>query len=198
MRLRGLMIGLIWGWLVLPALGQEPSTSGAEAKQETSRSLPKIGAEAQAGLRLAKGEAAKAKGRVGADRQQALASAAKAYLAVVSRFPADVAACAAAHFQAGELWRRHGSGEGSRTCAYAEATSNRSSPWWKARREMTRSTFPPPAAGCDTGRPGRSHALSPAPEDLARFVRAHGLALRSLRWRRSRASERLRRLRSLG
>lgn len=85
------------------------SLHGQDKVQSSAAPTLKMTPEGRQALAEARAVAERVKGLEGEEREAALASAAQAYESVASSHASDKAACAQANFEAGELWRRHGS-----------------------------------------------------------------------------------------
>jgi tetratricopeptide (TPR) repeat protein len=99
-------------WMLVPALpllAQETRAPAGGARPAPTASKPKASPEARAALQAAKAVAAKVKGLGSDERNATLEAAARAYEQVAADFVAEPAVAAQAMFEAGDLWRRHGS-----------------------------------------------------------------------------------------
>ena len=103
----------VWILAVLAVMGAatpvwgQAVQNGSEAPKTTGPL--KMTPEGRRALGEARKAADQVKGLGGEARQEALQRAAGAYEAVVGRYAGDPATCAAANFEAAELWRRYGS-----------------------------------------------------------------------------------------
>lgn len=83
--------------------------AGAQSDTQDRPQALKMSAEGRMALAGARKVADQVKGLEGEMRQGALERAAQSYEAVIVSYLSDPACCAAANFEAAELWRRHGS-----------------------------------------------------------------------------------------
>ena len=97
------------GVLLLATAGLDAQTESPPAAATKPASAAKLSDAAKAGLRQAKELAAKTKGLKGPARQAALEAAAARYETLAGELDGEAPAQATAWFEAGELWRRHGS-----------------------------------------------------------------------------------------
>ncbi len=111
----GAMTCAVTGQDPVPVKKADVAKATVKAPAKATAKNPKMGGQAKAGLDAAKAVAKKIKGLRGVGRLTAIEAAATAYERVASDFATDRAAVAVAGFEAGELWRRHG------TLAKAEA-----------------------------------------------------------------------------
>jgi len=105
------MASTLWPALCAPAQDRVPPAQPEARAQEAAaaKRAPRISGEARDALAAAAMAARQAKGLRGPERLQVLEMAAGRYEAVAAEFAAERPACAQASYEAGELWRRHGS-----------------------------------------------------------------------------------------
>lgn len=102
---------VLWALLLGGAIAPLPAQTGAAPAARPAAQEPRarISPEARAALQSARQLAARIKGTENAERSSAIEAAARAYEQVATDFAAEPGAAANAQFEAGDLWRRHGS-----------------------------------------------------------------------------------------